>query len=426
MQLGAEPSPDCGTHGQVQCGGCFVCALVGVFREVYRVLRDDGTVWLNLGDTYASGIVGRNDVDRKYPGQRNDPDCSLRANNQGRLSNLPSGNLVGVPWRVAMALQADGWVLRQDVIWYASNKMPESVTNRCTKSHEHIFLLAKGEGYYYDATAIEEDTVTKAHAPGNKKLDASRNDHDQMGTVWGANGSKNKRDVWTVPDEAPLRDWLRDNHPELVEQFLKEGAGKRDVWAVPTQGYPGAHFACYSPRLIAPCILAGTSEYGCCAACGRPWERVVAKERADSRVSGGGNCFGKQNTTVEHGGVKGTAPGQNPHSDVRPGARGQDPKDNYRQVVGSDTVGWRKACACRTDDVVPAVVLDPFVGSGTTVSTALDLGRAGVGIDLSETYLRENAIPRVEAALAGGKVARRALSPAPVGEPPARRKMRGT
>ncbi len=335
QQLGAEPSPDCGTQGRAQCGACYVCNLVGVIREVRRVMRDDANCWLNLGDSFSSG-----------------------------------GQLVGVPWRVALALQADGWVLRNDVIWYSPNKMPESVTNRCTKSHEHIFLLTKGMRYYYDSIAIEEDTVSRPHAPGRVSEERVGQGAGGMGSsilnepdkVWGADGLKNKRDVWVVPTRS---------------------------------GGAGGHFATYSPQLITPCILAGTSECGACARCGTPYERVVEREQAPPEV------FTNRSAPVDGKVYSGSI--------VNGVWRGQGQKlQDWRDAHPSKTVGWRKVCACVGEEVVRCIVLDPFVGSGTTVATAIDLGRHGVGIDLSAAYLTDLAVPRVEAALRGeGAAARR-------------------
>jgi len=193
---GAEPTPD-----------QFVVHTVEVFRQVRRVMRDDGTLWLNFGDSYSAGGP----------------------------SGVPSGNLVGIPWRVALALQADGWVLRQDIIWHKPSPMPESVQNRCTKAHEYIFLLTKASKYFYDAEAIKEDSV---------QADRKRNDR-----VGG-----NKR---SEVDHSP--------------GFQFEGSAtknKRSVWTVASQGYTGAHFATFPPKLIEPCILAGTSAHGACIECG--------------------------------------------------------------------------------------------------------------------------------------------------------------
>ena len=374
-EIGAEPSPDCGTHGQAQCGECFVCSMVSVFREVHRVLRDDGTLWLNLGDSY-NGSGGKGGAGKQQSNRGDKPD------NRSGWQDIKQGNLVGVPWRVALALQADGWVLRQDIIWYSPSKMPESIQNRCTKSHEHIFLLAKGPGYYYDAVAIEEETKTPGdtrHLRTDKRKEAKDGCPD--------NGSR-----------------MRTGNPTA------ETKNKRDVWVVPTTGYKGAHFAVYSPKLITPCILTGTSEFGCCADCGRPYERVVSKTGA----------------AVEHGGTKGTPPGQGPQSDQRNGLPGSGSTLDT-SVPGRETIGWRKACDCWTDEVKPCVVLDPFCGSGTTVATSIRYGRHGVSIDLSEVYLRENAIPRIEDAIRvaeGNSTDKAVLVPPPSDTPPPPQRMR--
>lgn len=279
---------------------------------------------------------------------------------------VPDGNLIGIPWRVALALQADGWVLRQDIIWYSPNKMPESVTNRCTKSHEHIFMLVKGSGYYFDALAIAE---TAKHGP----LPRLR-----------VNGQG-------VDETKALAGKQQAGNGELVN--------KRDVWIVPTHGYSGAHFASYSPRLIEPCITAGTSEHGACAACGMPWERVAVRVGGSTEESGG-----KYDTTLNNRNGIGSS--------------------TQRAAANRYTVGWRRPCGCLTDEVVPCTVLDPFVGSGTTVATALSLGRRGIGIDLSETYLKDCAIPRIETAASGG-ASRRPTVPVRGAAPPAPRRMRG-
>jgi DNA modification methylase len=215
-QIGLEESPD-----------AFVQQMVAVFREVRRVLRDDGTLWLNLGDSYAGSGKGRNG-----DGSPNVDPLSKQATSVGTIvgnlvkSHAPDckpKDLIGIPWRVAFALQSDGWYLRQDIIWHKPNPMPESVTDRCTKAHEYIFLLSKSARYFYDAEAIKEELQTAPHALGNKKLDESRNDHDQMHKVWGADGRRNRRSVWSVT----------------------------------TKPYAGAHFATFPPNLIRPCIIAG-------------------------------------------------------------------------------------------------------------------------------------------------------------------------
>jgi DNA modification methylase len=196
----------------------YVAKLVEVFRGVKRVLRDDASLWLNLGDSYAGGSRKERDADDKLP--------------QRGMTTRPGGfskQLLGVPWRVAFALQADGWILRSDIIWHKPNPMPESVRDRPTKSHEYLFLLSKRPAYYYyDADAVREPLATSLHAPGNLKLDSSRNDHDRMNRIWGNPLGRNRRTVWTIP----------------------------------TQSFKGAHFATFPERLVEPCVLAGCPKGG--------------------------------------------------------------------------------------------------------------------------------------------------------------------
>lgn len=214
-QLGLEPTPD-----------EFVSAMVEVFREVRRVLRDDGTLWLNLGDSYAN--------DGKWGGSTGGKHASALHGNSGigrRLltTGLKPKDLIGIPWRVAFALQADGWYLRQDIIWHKPNPMPESVTDRCTKAHEYIFLFAKSERYYFDADAIKEQAVSN-HASGN----------GFKGRQGGAIHTPMSGGAGTA------------------DQWLPGGMrNRRSVWTVSTKPFKGAHFATFPPDLIDPCVLAG-------------------------------------------------------------------------------------------------------------------------------------------------------------------------
>lgn len=207
-QIGLEPTPD-----------QFVAAMVEVFREVKRVLRDDGTLWLNLGDSYNNFRVSTNgqslhkgDTRGKFTGRRPVD------------NNLKEKDLIGIPWRVAFALQADGWYLRQDIIWHKPNPMPESVTDRCTKAHEYIFLLSKSPRYYFDSEAIKEDAVKGA---AGSRFDTGKTADHQLGRSQPGDrsddGKRNRRSVWTVS----------------------------------TKPFKGAHFATFPPDLIQPCVLAG-------------------------------------------------------------------------------------------------------------------------------------------------------------------------
>jgi DNA modification methylase len=214
-QIGLEDTPE-----------AYVARLVEVFREVRRVLRDDGTVWLNLGDSYARPAAKGG----SGPGGKN---RAWYGDNYGSSdrADVPDGlkpkDLIGIPWRVAFALQADGWYLRQDIIWSKPNPMPESVTDRCTKAHEYVFLLSKSARYYFDAEAIKEPAN-----PANYRANASLREVAPGQTRQGKLDAR-----WG--------------------EVTCETRNRRSVWTVTTKPYKGAHFATFPPDLIEPCILAG-------------------------------------------------------------------------------------------------------------------------------------------------------------------------
>jgi DNA modification methylase len=222
-QIGLEDTPE-----------AYVARLVEVFREVRRVLRDDGTLWLNLGDSYgATGGDIFTGFNARYSGTGLDggKQAAIAESAKGAASNardtgLRPKNLLGIPWRVAFALQADGWYLRQDIIWHKPNPMPESVTDRCTKAHEYIFLLSKSPRYYFDQEAVKEAGVIPA---GTKAAKGSAERAAQAG-------------VNSRPPEYKVYDGTRN---------------RRSVWTVSTKPYSGAHFATFPPDLIEPCVLAG-------------------------------------------------------------------------------------------------------------------------------------------------------------------------
>ncbi|HEV8364604.1 MAG TPA: site-specific DNA-methyltransferase [Gemmatimonadaceae bacterium] len=240
-QIGLEETPD-----------EYVEHLVQVFRTVWYVLADDGTLWLNLGDSYAGGgnYRGVNSAESLSEKQRSNRGAqglsqALGARNHG----CKSKDLLGIPWRVALALRADGWYLRSDIIWSKPNAMPESVTDRPTKSHEYLFLLAKSERYYYDADSIAETAVTaddrRPYAPG--QVDARGSGHDR--------GGGEKRSVAQHKQTALGRD-LRTSCLGTNEPFTKRN--RRTVWTVPTEPFAGGHFAAFPRALIEPCIVAGS------------------------------------------------------------------------------------------------------------------------------------------------------------------------
>ena len=272
-QIGLEESPE-----------EYVNTMVKVFREVWRVLKPTGSVWLNLGDSYYNYRPGNG---AKYPKQsvsntRQDlpTNSSKRAN---KLEGLKEKDLVGIPWKVAFALQADGWYLRSDIIWSKPNPMPESVHDRPTKAHEYIFLLTKSPKYYYDADAIREITGKEAS--------------------WDNYGGKGMIDHPTGPGRKQIDLTMGTSQKKAMPYISPpNGRNKRSVWTINTQPYSEAHFATFPEKLIEPCILAG--------------------------------C----------------------------------PKDG--------------------------VVLDPFVGSGTTAAVAQKHGRKSVGVDLNKEYL-DIAIKRI-------------------------------
>lgn len=252
-QIGLEQTPD-----------SYVAELVAVFREVRRVLRDDGTLWLNLGDSYATGgerSTGRNDTHRETPGGRGG---SFRGGEQkatGQRDGLKPKDLIGIPWRVAFALQADGWYLRSDIIWAKPNAMPESVKDRPTRSHEYLFLLAKSERYFYDADAIAEDAVTADPRVVDGFVPKSVNGKHAM-DAGGQSAAVRVVDNQRGHGRRHAGFNERWDAMERAEQHVAGKRNKRDVWTVSPAQFAGAHFATFPPALIEPCILAGCPRDG--------------------------------------------------------------------------------------------------------------------------------------------------------------------
>jgi DNA modification methylase len=230
-QLGLEPDFN-----------AYVAAMVGVFREVRRVLRDDGTLWLNLGDSYNSNQARAGmSVGDSYRGS-DTPTLNREHQTRVHFNGIKPKDLCGIPWRVAFALQADGWYLRQDIIWSKPNPMPESVTDRCTKAHEYLFLLSKRERYYYDQDAIREPHLETSIARALRPWNGNAVRGDPLGR---SQLVSNGRDAGAPMDTC---------HPH--------GRNKRSVWEVTTRPFSEAHFATFPPALIEPCIKAGCPKDG--------------------------------------------------------------------------------------------------------------------------------------------------------------------
>jgi len=339
-ELGIEPTPE-----------LFVQHIVEVFREVKRVLHPTGTIWCNLGDSYAGSGQGVMRDGSQVGGEKQRTNAGsmdgLFGAKRKAVGDLKPKDLCGMPWRVAFALQADGWWLRSDIIWHKPNPMPESVTDRPTKAHEYLFLLVKAQHYYFDQEAVREPNSKGAIDRFGKNNQISVN---------------NKYEGMDGESLAAMR----------ASEWRNTGRNLRTVWTIPTQPFPDAHFATYPEKLVEPCIRAGTSERGCCVSCGAPWERIIEKPTPPKEVM-------TRTRKPQDGFVGGF---QKDGEWVGTGQKLQ----NWLNEHPTKTVGWHPTCSCQAD-TIPATVLDPFAGSGTTGVVALKLGRAFIGIELQPSYV---------------------------------------
>lgn len=323
---------DYGVEGQIGLEATpeeYVAKMVEVFREVRRVLRPDGTCFVNLGDTYSAGGVKPKE-------------------------------LVGVPWRVAFALQADGWYLRQEIIWHKPAPMPESVRDRCCRAHEHVFLLTKSPRYYWDHVGAMESVSGTAHP---RRAEAGKT-----------------KDCKEMPQESPQRARYNAHFNEAVNGLVSQRT-PRSVWKIAAEPTKEKHFAAYPAALVAKCLSAGVSPMGCCPACGAPRRRLTEKRRYATRVGDNSKIrvpAGWASNGARHDAVA--------FSTLRSEIVGN--RDAYRHVTETVTVGWAPGCECGEERSVGCVVLDPFSGTAQTGRVAVAMGHAYIGIELSEEFIR--------------------------------------
>lgn len=357
----------------------FIGHLVLVFREVARVLRPDGACWVNLGDGYATGTNSARKPSGKHarnvghipesaPHRRKPASWTNRCQSERRSpGGLTPKNLLLAPHRVALALQADGWIVRQDNVWSKPSPMPESTADRTTRSHEYVFHLTRGQRYFHDALAVAEPTVEAASGNLARVRRRDRGGivghcaNQGFGVPWSGQ-TRNPRSVWLIT-AAPCRD---------------------------------AHFATFPPELPRRCILASTSEVGCCPTCGTSWTRMVevvgassselARERGMAGYSEAYAHYGRSKQALNHRGK---------HT------------DRARVRV---TVGWRLPCKCPLRTPVPCTVLDPFAGTFTTGAVAHVLGREAVGVDAQRAYF-PMMVRRMAETIASASKAGRAAKP---------------
>ncbi len=308
------------------------------------MLRADGTLWVEVGDSYASGPGGPQGRDGVFGEGHKLDGMKARA---PIAPGYKQKDLIGAPWALAFALRADGWYLRSDIVWSRPNPMPESVTDRPTKSHSYIFMLSKSKSYFWDQEAIREahayDWTDNAAAMHRQNSERRATIDQAAGGIIGSGG----RD----------RQYINGPNPA--------GRNVRSVWDIPTQPYPEAHFATYPEELVRRCILAGSSERGCCPECGAPWRRVLAKTatgKVRNRVTAG---LGNEHRRESHGLA--------------------EVEGEFQEGVVYRTTGWAPSCT-HNHEPGPCTVLDPFCGSGTTALVARKHGRRTIGIELSADY----------------------------------------
>jgi DNA modification methylase len=406
-QIGLEETPE-----------QYVDKMVEVFEQVKWVLKPEGTLWLNLGDSYCASSTGSqgNNSSKLEGGKSTQIEAGKRPD-KSRIAGVKQKDLIGIPWLVAFALRSAGWYLRQDIIWHKPNPMPESVTDRCTKAHEYIFLLSKSAKYYYDHEAIKLPLAKASHLrlaqdianqKGSDRVPGKTNGamkavgspikkvyKDKDGMTVGELDSEVMKQLQLMTLEESI-EYLRKNikdptfggkkgreyTPERDDPNFRNGseqwgrewlpsedgyANKRSVWTVTTKPFSEAHFATFPEDLIVDCIKAGCPEY-VCSKCGKAREKIFE--------STGDN---KANEVISHNGV--------------PGLKKDSSHDRVRSLSGATYEHVRKLtdqltdCGCN-EGFSPGVCLDPFMGAGTTALVARKLNRNYIGFELNQEYIK--------------------------------------
>ena len=376
-QIGLEKTPE-----------EYVARLVEIFRELRRVLRDDGTFWLNIGDSYwggkgqsAHGNPERH-VERLKNGETiNHPYQEIgrpgwTAPKDGKHPEIKPKDLIGIPWLLAFALRADGWYLRADLPWIKRNSMPSSVTDRPASSIEHVFLFSKSKKYYYDHVATMQpssESYNKDKRPRGQltqRVGKDRKEYGELTQFRKQDGTGNSTytgfNARYEPNVGGLR-YMRDSDFffRTWQGLMHNEDGEPMALVVNPRGYKGAHFACFPVQLVEPMILAGTSERGVCPVCGVPWVRDVAK------------TFVPQQDVVD------------PEKLAKGSNKGLDESNSWndtpRGTTIVETTGWHPTCSHNLEPV-PATVLDPFSGSAATGVACQWHNRNFIGIELKPDY----------------------------------------
>jgi DNA modification methylase len=353
-----------------------------VFKAVHRVLRDDGTLWVNVGDAYASTSKGTGGHSEKQ--DTNTGSWFDGRRTQGIPEGYKSKDLLMMPARIAMRLQADGWYLRSMIPWIKRNAMPESVTDRPATACEYVFLLSKSQTYYYDRYAVMMKTSANTNARlsqdvmnqiGSERAHAGGKTNGRMKAVGGKvvmpdgcnkqNGSMEGALALTVTARNRRNsDWFM----ESFQGMLTDDAGEPMAMIVNPKGTSIKHFASYPKKLVAPIIQASTSEKGCCPICGTPWERIT-------EASGGSIGAGSWTNHDEKDAERGMVQNQTE-------AKKLTGKSDYKV----ESKGWNPICDCEVPETEPCTVLDCFGGTGTTGEVAIELGRKAVICELNPIY----------------------------------------